>query len=92
MMNFVQVVYLWIIVCLNICCFSIESTSNLESIRESYLNTVNELNQELLAMKEAYEELDREKQVLSNELEKRSFEIDQSETKQTIGILLLFCC
>jgi len=51
---------------------------------------VNELNQELMAMKEAYEELDREKQVLSNELEKRSFEIDQSETKQTIGILLLF--
>jgi hypothetical protein len=52
---------------------------------------VNEVNQELLAMKEAYEQLDREKQVLANELEKRSFERDQNETKQTIGILLLFC-
>ncbi len=51
--------------------FFIESATNLETIKESYTNTVNELNQELLAMKEAYDELDAQKQVLMNELEKR---------------------
>ena len=44
--------------------FFLESSNNLESIRQSYMNTVNELNQELLAMKEAYEQLDAEKQRL----------------------------
>ena len=43
----------------------------MESIRQSYINTVNELNQELLAMKEAYEQLDNEKQNLVGELEKQ---------------------
>jgi hypothetical protein len=44
----------------------IESANNLESIRESYLNTVNELNMELLAMKEQYEQLEnRSDQILS---------------------------
>ncbi|CAF1066100.1 unnamed protein product [Adineta ricciae] len=41
-----------------------ESARNLESIRESYENTVNELNQELSAVKEAYEQLNVEKQIL----------------------------
>ncbi len=51
--------------------FFIESATNLETIKESYTNTVNELNQELLAMKEAYDQLDAEKQILMDELEKR---------------------
>ena len=76
--------------CLNISRFSVESANNLESIRESYINTVNELNQELLVMKEAYEQLDAEKQLLSNELDRRPLENGQSQGKQTIGILLLF--
>ena len=33
------------------------------------MDTVNELKEELLALKEAYEELDNEKQVLKNKLE-----------------------
>ncbi|CAF1445487.1 unnamed protein product, partial [Rotaria sordida] len=60
-----------------------ESTSNLESIQQSYINTIDELNQELLVMKKQCEDLDAEKQVLSNELEKQSVEVDQNYPKQT---------
>ncbi|CAF0953552.1 unnamed protein product [Adineta ricciae] len=45
-----------------------ESEMNLESIRQSYLNTVDELNQELMAMKERCEQLDAEKQSLNEKL------------------------
>ncbi len=40
-------------------------------IKESYINTINELNQEILVLKEAYDQLDSEKQVLLDELEKQ---------------------
>ncbi len=36
--------------------FSIESSTNLETIKQSYVNTINELNQELLVMKEKSEQ------------------------------------
>jgi hypothetical protein len=52
---------------------------------------VNELNEELMAMKEAYEELDAEKQLVTSELERRSIETSQNQTKPTIGMFLLFC-
>ena len=58
---------------------------NLESIRESYVNTVNELNQELQAIKEAYTQLDAEKQELANELEKQVSLVEQERYKQSIG-------
>ncbi|CAF1375878.1 unnamed protein product, partial [Rotaria sordida] len=61
-----------------------ESTSNLESIQQSYINTIDELNQELFVMKKQCEDLDAEKQVLSNELEKQYAKIDQAYPKQTI--------
>ncbi|CAF5061045.1 unnamed protein product, partial [Rotaria sp. Silwood1] len=51
--------------------------NNMESIRQSYTNTVNELNQELLAMKEQCEQLDSEKQFLTNQLENQSMMINQ---------------
>jgi len=54
------------------------------------MNTVNELNQELLAMKEAYEQLDTEKQGLINELEKRPVELDQEQPRQTFGMFSFF--
>ncbi|CAF0830686.1 unnamed protein product [Adineta ricciae] len=57
-----------------------ESETNLESIRQSYLNTVNELNQELMAMKERCEQLDAEKQS-SNE----KFSDDQLLEKSHLG-------
>jgi hypothetical protein len=53
------------------------------------MNTVNELNQELLAMKEAYNELDTEKQVLTNELEKQSAEMRAAQARQTFGMFLI---
>ncbi|CAF3634115.1 unnamed protein product, partial [Rotaria sordida] len=61
-----------------------ESTSNLESILESYMNTINELNQELLVMKKQCEELDAEKQLLTDELQKRPVDIDRDHAEQTI--------
>jgi len=68
----------------------IESSENMESIKQSYMNTVNELNQELLAMKEAYEQLDVEKQGLISELEKRPVQVDQEQAKPTIGMIFFF--
>ncbi len=53
----------------------------MESIRQSYMNTVNELNQELLAMKEAYERLDSEK---------RPVEIGEEPIRQNIGMFSSF--
>jgi hypothetical protein len=67
---------------------SVESTENIESIRQSYVNTVNELNQELLAMKERCEQLDEEKQFLNSELEKRSADANQERVQETTGKLL----
>ncbi len=62
------------------------STDNIESLQLSHTNTLNELNRELSATKEAYEQLNTEKQALMNELEKRSAEIDQQQTRQTISM------
>ncbi|CAF4691400.1 unnamed protein product, partial [Rotaria sp. Silwood2] len=62
----------------------LESENNMESIRQSYINTVNELNEELLAMKEQYEQIDAEKQFLTNQLENQSIIINQDrDTEQT---------
>jgi chromosome segregation ATPase len=69
----------------------LRSDDNLESIRQSYMNTVNELTQELLAMKEAYDQLDTEKQYLISELEKRPVEVDQDQITRTAGMLSSFC-
>jgi hypothetical protein len=51
----------------------------LETIKQSYSNAVNELNQELLAMKEAYEQVDAEKQFLISELDKRPVDLDREQ-------------
>jgi chromosome segregation ATPase len=67
----------------------LQSRANTESIQQFYMNTVNELNQELLAMKEAYNELDTEKQVLANELEKQSAEMRAAQARQTFGMFLI---
>ena len=65
---------------------SLESNNNMESIRESFVNTINELNQELLVMKQAYNELDVENQRLTNELEKQPLQVDQQQVKQSVGM------
>lgn len=50
---------------------SIGSTTDLEALKQSYMDMVNELNEELLTLKDAYQELDAEKQVLINKLEEQ---------------------
>jgi hypothetical protein len=72
--------------CCNYQFFCLESTSHLELVKESYMNTMDELNRELLTMKEAYAQLDTEKQVLITELEKRPVQTDPEHVKQTIGM------
>jgi hypothetical protein len=62
----------------------------MESIRQSYVNTVNELNQELLVMKEQCQQLDVEKQFLNSELEKRLADANQEQVKPTTGKFLSF--
>ncbi len=48
------------------------------------------MNQELLAMKEAYEQLDAEKQDLISELENRPVQVDQEPVRQIIGMFSSF--
>ncbi|CAM4859045.1 unnamed protein product [Rotaria socialis] len=61
-----------------------ELTNNMESIRESYVNTVNELNQELLIMKKQCEECDTQNQLLTDELEKRPLPSNQESVEPNI--------
>ncbi|CAF5229220.1 unnamed protein product, partial [Rotaria magnacalcarata] len=63
-----------------------EFTNNIESIRESYVNTVNELNQELLVMKKQCEECDIQNQLLTDELEKRPLRSNEESVEPNIGI------
>jgi uncharacterized phage infection (PIP) family protein YhgE len=70
--------------CFTCMILSVESTNNLETIKQSYMNTVNELTQELLALKEAYDQLDTEKQGLISEL-------DQDRITRTAGMRSVFC-
>ncbi len=70
--------------------FSIESTNNLEAIKQSYMNTINDLNQELLTMKDAYDELDKENQGLVDKPEKRPAEVDQDQVLRTAGTFSSF--
>ncbi|CAF5011090.1 unnamed protein product, partial [Rotaria socialis] len=51
---------------------SVESGTNLETIKESYVNTIDELSQELAVIKSRCEQLDADKQRLSDELERRT--------------------
>ena len=66
-------------------CLCLENGATLESIRESFTNTIDELNRELLAIKEAYDQLDDEKQQLADELHRRTAALD---AKRPIGMLV----
>ncbi|CAF5207416.1 unnamed protein product, partial [Rotaria magnacalcarata] len=61
-----------------------EFTNNIESIRESYVNTVNELNQELLVMKKQCGECDIQNQLLTDELEKRPVRNNEESVEPNI--------
>jgi len=57
----------------------------LETIKQSYVNTINELNTELLTLKEECEQLRAVKQVLNNQLEKQRVDFDREEDEQRLG-------
>ncbi|CAF5226082.1 unnamed protein product, partial [Rotaria magnacalcarata] len=66
----------------------LESTTNLETIKDSYVNAIEELNQELVVTKSRCEQLDAEKQRLSDELERRTTEFDRDRSRQNVGKFL----
>lgn len=66
---------------------SIESMTNLETIKESYVNAIDELNKELLTIKKQLDEVNVERQRLVDELDKQTSEIHQpSVTKSSLGM------
>ena len=67
-----------------------QSEEDIEAVRQSYMNTVNELNQKLLTMKQAYDLIDNEKQVLVSELEQRAMDDDRNQIRRTTGMLGFF--
>jgi len=56
----------------------LEKDEAMKSIHESYANTVTELNQELLALKEAYQQL-------SIQLDEKTAELLQERSRQSTG-------
>lgn len=62
----------------------------METVKQTYVNTIQELNQQLLAMKEAYEKINTEKEDLVGELEKRSMVTAQAPIVEIIGTFF-FC-
>lgn len=67
-----------------------QSDADIEAVRQSYMNTVNELNQKLLTMKQDYDLLDNEKQVLVSELEQRAMDDTRNQIKRTTGMHEIF--
>ncbi|CAF4477372.1 unnamed protein product, partial [Rotaria magnacalcarata] len=62
----------------------LKSGTNLEAIKESYVNTIDEVNEELAVIKSRCEQLDAEKQRLSDELERRTTEFDRDRSRQNV--------
>ena len=63
----------------------VESSNDPETTKQSYLNTIDQLNQQLVEMKEAHNQLDTERQHLFNELQRRSAEAEQDQIRRTTG-------
>ncbi len=55
----------------------IESATDLETVKKSYINTIDQLSNELLSTKEQCEKLNAEKQILNSQLEKQSVDLEQ---------------
>ncbi|CAF5064120.1 unnamed protein product, partial [Rotaria magnacalcarata] len=64
--------------------YCIESTTNLETIKDSYVNAIDELNKELNSMKEQFELVAAEKQFLTSELVSRSMAVNGDQKKESI--------
>jgi hypothetical protein len=63
----------------------IESAINLETIKQSHTNAIDELSRELFAMQEQCELLNTEKEFLNSQLEKRPVILDHQQDEQIIG-------
>ena len=59
-------------------------------MNQSYTDTIDQLNQELLEMKEAYNQLDTERQNLLDELQKQSIAAEQDQMRRMTGIFLFY--
>ena len=65
-----------------------EFTNALETAKQSSVNTIDQLNQEILEMKEAYNQLDTERGNLLDELQKQSIAAEQNQMRPITGIFL----
>lgn len=63
----------------------VASREALETTEHTYTNTIDELNQQLIEIKEAYNQLDAERQNLINELQKQSLAAEQDQIRRTTG-------
>ena len=68
---------------------NLQSDQHLQSIRQPYINTLDELNHELSAIKEAYDQLDQQNQLLTDQLDQRSLLNQPQHSMQTFGMFSL---
>lgn len=66
----------------------LRANDELETTKQSYMTSVDQLNRELVEMKEAYDQLFTQNQNLLDELQKQSIAAAQSQMKPTTGRLL----
>ncbi len=57
----------------------------METVKQSYVNAIDQLSKELLNLKEQCAQLNTEKLILNKQLEKQSVALDQEQDKQTKG-------
>lgn len=63
----------------------LQSDQHLQSVRQPYMNTIDELNQELSTIKEAYDQLDQQNRMLTDQLEQQALQILPQTSTRTFG-------
>lgn len=64
----------------------------METVKQSYVNSIDQLSKELSNMKEQYEQLSADNQLLNSQLENRSLNIDHAQEEPVKGSFsILFC-
>ena len=67
----------------------LQSDQYLQSVRQPCVNTIDELNQELSTIKEAYDQLDQQNKILNDQLEQQALQIPPQTSTRTFGIFLI---
>lgn len=80
---------IFVIDCFNNLFYCVEPSTYFITMQQSYIDTIDRLNQEISLLNTRYEELDAEKQSLTSELEKQSIK-NHEYTQQTIGMFASF--